>query len=476
MTTQKGFGSLKQISLAVCIGVFSTYSSAEPAANHHGMYEAGKSEAQNMFFYEQEGQQYLYTFWGVVPIEVNDKGEFKASDSNIPMSGSFYHPQDGDYQAGRFQYGEFTSSFGRIKQESHQVNIPMLYDDFWWDSMTDANQCQYSPWPTASDIDYNQETIGSLVKLSQQADSSYANTHSLLIAKDGKLVFEKYFRGWRVELPHSIQSISKGLTSLATGVAIKQGLISSDQAKIKDLLPSYSQWLEGQKSTLTLQHFLSMGAGLDWDEWKIPYDNPNNLRSIEMASMDPVKFILDRDLYTEPGTDFRYNGGLVTVVGEIVAKQSGKKNLADFWQSSALNQICMQNAYMATQAGGVSNAAGGGYLRPRDMLKIGQFVAQDGVWQGERILPQGWVEQSTKKRLPTSDEGVSYGYYWWLSDVTVGDKTYSVTYGLGFGGQVVAVVEELDLVVARTAWHMGGPTPYIEMMRDFIIPAFVSVK
>ena len=476
MITAKRWPILKAFSVVTCAALFLSHAQAETLTAHHGMYEAGKSEAQNMFFYEQDGQQYLYSAWGVVPIQVNKKGEFKAVDPNIPLSGSFYHKKGEQYQAGRFSYSEFSSSFGRSDRLGNNVNVPMLFDDFWWNTLGNGESCQSNEWQTDQTVQYNQEVIQSLIKLSQQPDSIYAHTDSLLIAKDGKLVIEQYFGGWRSDFPHTVQSITKSITSLATGAAIKQELIEGYQAKIADLMPSYTKYLQDDKSHLTLHHFLSMGAGLNWDEWSIPYGNPNNVRSIEMASNDPVEFILNRDLEAEPGSSFRYNGGLVTVVGEIVAKQSGKKNFADYWQSSPMNTLCLQNAYISIQSGGVSNAAGGAYMRPRDMLKIGQFVAQDGVWNSERILPEGWIKRSTEKMLPTGDKGVSYGYYWWLSDAEVDGKTYAVTYGLGHGGQIVAVVDDLNLVVARTAWQMNGPTPYREMMEDYIIPAFASVK
>ncbi|OAJ95151.1 serine hydrolase domain-containing protein [Vibrio bivalvicida] len=476
MVTFKRNRFLKVLSIATGAALLSSNSSAELLTAHHGMYEAENADAQNMFFYEQEGKQYLYSSWGVVPIEVNEKGEFKAVDPNIPLTGSFYHKDDQQYQSGRFQYSQFTSSFGRADKSSIEPDVALLFDDYWWNSLADVNNCDYKEWQADTHTRYNREVIESLIATSKDPNSKYANTDSLLIAKDGKLVIEEYFGGWRAEFPHTIQSISKSLTSLATGTAIKQKFIGGYQAKIADLIPSYSKLLQNEKSQLTLHHFLSMGAGLNWDEWSIPYENPNNVRAIEMASLDPVEFILDRDVAVQPGTQFQYNGGLVTVVGDIIAKKSSTKNLADYWQSSPINALCFQNAYMSMQAGGVSNAAGGAYMRPRDMLKVGQFVAQDGVWQQERILPEGWIERSTEKYLDTNDTDVSYGYYWWLSDAEVNGKTYSVTYGLGYGGQIVAVVNELNLVVARTAWQMAGPTPYQEMMQDYIIPAFTSVK
>ena len=332
------------------------------------------------------------------------------------------------------------------------------------------NKCE--KWRKVDDVVFDQSKVRQLSQLSASPNNPYSDTTSLLIAKDGKLVVEEYFNGWDSQFPHTIQSISKSLTSLALGDAIHRGLIESDTQTLVKLMPAYAELLSDEKSQLTLAHLLMMGAGLDWNEWSTPYENPNNPRQQEMASIDPIAFVLDRELIAEPGEQFRYNGGLVTIVGELISQQAGVEHFADYWRESPLSALCFENAYFMNQAGGVTNTAGGGMLRPIDLLKVGQLVAQDGVWQEQRLLPKGWIERSTKPHLTTGDGIYDYGYYWWLDDIQVAEKTYPVVFGLGYGGQVVAIVEDLDLVVARTATHFMGRTPNIEMMRDYIIPAF----
>ncbi|RTZ18291.1 class C beta-lactamase-related serine hydrolase [Vibrio aquaticus] len=441
---------------------------------HHGTYEANVSEAQNVYFYEQDNQQYLYSVWGVVPITVNDKAEFQAVDLNVGLSGQFYHPNDEGYQSGKLNFNGFSMSFGRVQDLKDDDRIAVLFDDPFWQSISSPHKCENALWKVNTKATYDQDLIQNLINASQSNTTRYADTNSLLIAKDGKLVVEEYFNGWQPEFPHMIQSITKSVTSLAAGVAIDKQLISGAESKMAELLPNYQRFLQDDKSDLTLKHFLTMSSGLDWDEWTLSYENPNNVRLQEMTKLDPTEFVLDRELMTKPGVSFRYNGGLVTVVGELIAEKSGQDNLAAYLRHSDFNKLCLKDAYVMKQAGEVTNAAGGGYLRPRDMLKVGQLVAQQGEWQGEQIVSKQWIEESVTGYVPTSVGGHDYGYYWWTKEVSVNEVTYPVTYGLGYGGQVIAVVEALDLVVARTATHFDDMTPNHEMMRDYIIPAFVT--
>ncbi|TFH89523.1 serine hydrolase domain-containing protein [Vibrio ouci] len=449
---------------------------AAPDDAHHGTYEAGVADAQNVYFYEQGDQQYLYSMWGVVPIVVNDKAEFKAVNPGLGLSGHFYHLDSGEYQSGKLNYNSFSMTFGRIKDLPDQERIAALFDDAFWDSISSSQNCPHNEWKQATKVAFDRSLIKGLIEASQQQGSKYSDTNSLLIAKDGKLVVEEYFNGWQLEFPHMIQSITKSLTSLALGAAIQDELISGSEAKMAALMPNYSALLKGDKAQLSMHHFLTMSAGLDWDEWNIPYEDPNNVRQQEIASINPIDFILDRELISKPGEQFRYNGGLVTVVGQVVADKSDHDNLSGVIREEGLNKLCLQSAYLMKQNGEVSNAAGGAYLRPRDMLKLGQLVAQKGQWHGEQIVSEQWIDQSVKGYVSTGVGPHSYGYYWWTSDAFVDGTVYPITYGLGYGGQVVAIVDELNLVVARTANHFSGPTPNHEMMKEYIIPAFLSAN
>ncbi|EGU46296.1 putative Beta-lactamase [Vibrio ichthyoenteri ATCC 700023] len=215
-----------------------------------------------------------------------------------------------------------------------------------------------------------------------------------------------------------------------------------------------------------------MGAGLDWDEWRVPYSDPKNIRYQEMADSDPVPFVLNRALVDKPGVRFNYNGGLVTIVGQLLAEQTEHDNFADFMRNSPMQSLCLEHAYIEKQAGNTSNTAGGAYLRPRDMLKLGILLDNNGEWQGKQIMAPEWVKAMTTPYIATPIYSSSYGYYWWIDHIFNQGKTYQVNYALGYGGQLIAVVDDLDLVVVRTASNYDLLLPHSRLMREFILPAF----
>lgn len=455
--------------LGLTLPNISLATNAHPDA-HLGTFLANQSYGHSIQLERFDGVDYIESAWGKAPVVISANGEFKSIYDDVALSGKFSRLEDGLYQAGDLTYQSYHYTFNRIPTLTGQERVTKLFDLPYMMTPIGGKECQ--DWLLDNSVNYDKAVIDRLVGLSQEEGNPYQYTTSLLIAKDGKLVVEEYFNGWDASFPHTMQSVTKSMTSLAVGAAIGEGLLKNEQQRLKQLMPTYASLLQGDKQQITLAHMLMMGAGLDWNEWAVSYESPNNPRLKEMASLDPISYVLDRDLEAAPGEKFRYNGGLVTTVGILLAQQANVRNLAAYWQQSSLAKLCFTNAYMTIQNQGVTNAAGGGLLRPRDMLKIGQLVAQDGIWQGERILPEGWIERSTTRYLNAGSH--DYGYYWWLDDAQVNGVSYEVVYALGIGGQVIAIVDALNLVVARTATSYNTPTPNQAMMEEYIIPAFIK--
>jgi len=216
-----------------------------------------------------------------------------------------------------------------------------------------------------------------------------------------------------------------------------------------------------------------MSAGLDWDEHSTSYNDSNNMRSREMNSADSIEFTLSIPLVYEPGEVFRYSGGYVTVIGEIIRNATGATSLADFAGKSSLSKLCLINAYWYKQMDGRQNAAGGLRLRPRDMAKIGQIVLDKGIWNDQQIIDENWIEESTTKDISTNDNNWGeYGYYWWIKFYCVDNKKYRAIAARGWGGQRIIIIEDLNLVVVITAENFGRRTYDSQIMKSFIISAF----
>ena len=143
------------------------------------------------------------------------------------------------------------------------------------------------------------------------------NIHGLLIIKDDKLTLEKYFDDFDRDELHYSASVSKSFASVLLGIAIDKGFFEGDiysvlNRKVSALFPEYAEIIakDSLKKELKLKHILSMTAGFDWDEHSPPYtDDRNDCNRINHSS-DPLKFLFERKLTSEPGTEFYYNGRL----------------------------------------------------------------------------------------------------------------------------------------------------------------------
>ena len=191
-------------------------------------------------------------------------------------------------------------------------------------------------WPTATptEVGLDPAPLEALAKMIES--DPLVNTHSVLVIKDGKLVFERYFSGpdqdWGEDLGvvafdantlHDLRSISKSVTSALVGIAIGEGKLPGPEADAFTLFPDHHEQLAPDKHRLELQHILAMTAGLDWFE-PADYTNPGNDEIRLMGSPDPVTFVLGRSFVNEPGSEFAYNGGLPTLLGHLLERAYGK--------------------------------------------------------------------------------------------------------------------------------------------------------
>jgi CubicO group peptidase (beta-lactamase class C family) len=312
---------------------------------------------------------------------------------------------------------------------------------------------------------------------------------AVVIVKDGKLVFERYYPSYRTGAPpiapdldgmtpnrpfpnlpsgpltgrnvppHTIQSASKGITALIVGAAVDRGLLRLDQP-LTELLPRYAPLLQSdpRKSRLTLRHVLTMTTGLDWKEAAIPYQNPNNLARRLNASDDWVAFTLSQPMAEEPGTRFEYCSGCTLLLSAIV-QQATKKHLDRFAEEAVFAPMGIDQTVWLRHARSVdslSHTGGGLWLRPRDFAKLGYLHLSDGKWQGRQIVSSGWIRDVGSRHTERNIAG--YGYQWLVRDVPglPASGPADLVYGWGAAGQFVFVVKPLRLVVTVNGYNWEG--------------------
>ncbi len=322
----------------------------------------------------------------------------------------------------------------------------------------------------------------------------YPNVHALLIRKDGYLVYEEYFAGrdgrfdddleWETvdlnfdsEMLHQTRSITKSITSAVVGLAIADGAIESVDVPVFPYFPEHADKLTDEKRNISLQHLLTMSAGIDWNEEDVPYSSLDNDEVRMDASDDPVGFVLGRNLVSEPGANYYYNGGLPVLSGFMVSRATGQ-SFAKFANEKLFEPLGIDGVEWGGCCGWDDipemrwdtdkpwarfvNPAAQLWIRPRDLLKFGSLYLDEGRWNDKQILPPDWVSESLRAHIPQrypemrhGDGAVarhSYGYFWWHLEYELPYGNFTVHAAYGNGGLRIWIVPSLDLV----AVHLTG--------------------
>jgi CubicO group peptidase (beta-lactamase class C family) len=301
------------------------------------------------------------------------------------------------------------------------------------------------------------------------AEWKEANIHAVVVARAGKLVMERYFTGpderWGTpigtiahapDVKHDLRSISKSVTSLLVGIALGEGKFPALDSPVIDQFPEYASLRNADNARITFRQLLTMSSGLKWDE-STPYSDPDNSELRMIMAADPIRYVLEQPVIAQPGSTYNYNGGNTTLLGAVVSKVTGKR-LDDYAKEKLFGPLGITDfEWVNLPSSGQPAAASGLRLRPRDTAKLGQLMVADGVWNDTQILPPGWTGSLMKPRL--SGEGLYYyGYQWWLGRTMRNDKSLHWAAAVGYGGQRLYAVPDLDLVVVINAGHYGaGP-------------------
>ncbi|MGE0422653.1 MAG: serine hydrolase domain-containing protein [Reyranellaceae bacterium] len=311
-----------------------------------------------------------------------------------------------------------------------------------------------------------------------------ANVHSVLVARSGKLVFERYFTGtderwgsavgavtFDATTRHDLRSVSKSLTSLLVGLAIQRGRIAGVDEPVMKFFPEHADLDTPERRRITLRHLLTMSMGAAWDE-TVPYTNPANSERRMIMAPNDERFALEQPIVSPPGRVFNYSGGATALLGAVVRKTTGLP-LDQFAREALLAPLGIADFEWVGMAAKGPAAASGARMRPRDMLKLGQLVLAKGRWNGREIVPAAWIAESTAPHI-TGAGIFFYGYQWWLGRSFHAGREVKWVAGMGLGGQRIFVVPDLDLVVVTTAGMYRSPLQSIatlEILNQHVLRA-----
>ncbi len=316
-------------------------------------------------------------------------------------------------------------------------------------------------WETASLTDVGMDETPIAQFMNEALNNLEHQINGILIVKDGKLVFEEYFPGYafyqgpltefNLETKHNLASVTKSFTSALIGLAIDNGFIQNVNQKMFSFFPEYIDLNNDEKDKITLEHLLTMTSGLEWDESTFSYSDPRNDVFQLFHQNDPIRFILNKPMVTEPGTQFLYSSGSANVLGEIIRKTTGLR-ADDFAREYLFSPLGITDYKWVILPNNVLFTSGDLKLRPRDMAKLGDLYLHDGVWKGQQIISEWWVEKSTRSFI-NADPGWEYGYKWWLYTYEINSQQIESYSARGWGGQNIIVFPSLDMVVVTTAGY-----------------------
>jgi CubicO group peptidase (beta-lactamase class C family) len=310
-------------------------------------------------------------------------------------------------------------------------------------------------WPKAPPEEHglNPELLDTLT--SRLYWGQYGRVTSLLIVRNGYLLYEEYFRGCDSSSMVDIYSCTKSITSGLIGIAIAEGSIGSVDDPLFEYLEGYDLFphhgLDSvSRESITLENLLTMTAGFSWHEMDLPYDHELNSYRMMVNSNDWIQFTLDQTVVSTPGTTFEYNTGLSGLMAVVLENSTGQR-VDDYAKEKLFRNIGIENCSWRMGPGNVPMTGSGIKLRPRDMAKFGWLYSQHGVWDGDTIVPSSWVEASCQPRVSLGD-GRAYGYQWWMRAAAVDDgDLFYLPYALGYGGQHIFVPPFYDMVIVVTA-------------------------
>lgn len=287
------------------------------------------------------------------------------------------------------------------------------------------------------------------------------HTNGLVVIHHGKLVYEKYARGFTADNRHITWSVAKSFSSALIGIAVREGLVSLDDS-ICTHLPEYAG---KDVCSITVKDAITFATGLDWVE---DYENGNYQTSSVLSMLfgvghvDQLEHILTHRFATKPGQQWRYSTGDAELASAVAKRALATKYGADAFWKVLFDPIGMRNVVVEEDVKGTPLGGSCIYATPREFAKFGYLFLNDGCWNGQRLLPQGWVTSSTTvsdafATFADPSEDVTSGYMWWLArgvparDLPSGwpdvpEDTYAAQ---GHWGQRIIVVPSEDLVVVR---------------------------
>jgi CubicO group peptidase (beta-lactamase class C family) len=316
------------------------------------------------------------------------------------------------------------------------------------------------------------------------AAGEFKKTTSVLVARRGRLAYERYFEG-EAETQRDTRSVGKTIAGMLVGLAIQDGKLSGVQARILDLLPERKRRIQNpdpRKDKITVEDFLTMSSPLECNDWE-DFSRGHEERMYRIE--DWAQFILDLPIAgelrvgekVEPpkyGRRFSYCTGGVFTLSEVITKATGQRT-DKYAQAKLFDPLGIKQPTWVYSPLGVPMTGGGLRLTSRDLLMLAELYRNGGRKpDGTQLINEAWVKASITPHTQI-DEDTEYGYLWWLESFKSPDgKAHPAFYMTGNGGNKIFVFPALDMSVVITATNYntrGMHEQTIKILTEYILAA-----
>jgi len=332
---------------------------------------------------------------------------------------------------------------------------PIFFLDIGYIWANQINMSSDIPWQNSTPEEQGIDSVP-LIAMFDKIKSENLKIRSIIIIRNNRLVLESYVHPYNRDVIHDVKSVSKSILSAVFGIALQEGIVNNIDQKVFEFFPEYfPEDGDRRKREIDLRDLLMMASGLDLDE------NGPIMNEI-MSHNDLIKATFARPVINEPGTDFNYCTFLTHSMSAVLTETSGI-TLYELTKKFLFNPIGINQLHWEKGPQGYYFGGDKLWLRPVDMAKIGFLFLNNGLWGNQQILSEKWVEESTQNRFPkfSNDGFTGYGYWWWLSD----NGAY---HARGFGGQIISVYPELNMVVVFTG---ANNNHWRLLTKEYILPA-----
>ena len=397
-----------------------------------------------------------------------------------------FKKEDGSWSESRNMGPKINSSGHELCPFVSQDGKYLFYtskEDIYWVDAKIIQELKDNPTPKP-DLNQSYSTIDSPLALDSlavlRADilrGKYPYIDGIVVAQNNETIIEEYFHRFDRDSIHDMRSSFKSIISLLAGIAVDQGLFTVGQKASTYL----NEWKDDSRADIKIKDLLEMRSGIACEEF---FDEGPNCESEMWDADNWLTYNLSVPARHAPGTKWEYSSLEPDLVGVIIARAS-EMTLVEFAKKHLFDPLDIKDYSWYITPEGRGYGGGSFFMKPMDMLKIAKLVQNNGEWEGNRIVSEAWIKESTFTEVlvqmsflgvagtpNAKSESAKYGYFWYRELLEYEDIKTEVLFASGNGGQYMMILEDYNAAIAFTGSNYGNwkaKLPF-EILLKHIIP------